>query len=121
MNYHTETVCSKNNIKFVNKFEDDLSPLVIHKNTHNYKTTIKSTTIKAVFSEDSCDEIVSEVTFVAYNHSFPLKDETLMQNVSEKFSTEIEKPRIETMSISQWSVELLKSIVQKLHKILITN
>lgn len=113
MNYHTENICSISNIKFVNKFQDDMSPRMIHKNTQNLLSSL-GTTLEAVFSADSCDEIVNEVTSVADNHSFPLKNETLMQSTSEKFSMEIEKPGLEAMSITQRSMELLEKVIEKL-------
>ncbi|XP_051166760.1 uncharacterized protein LOC127285036 [Leptopilina boulardi] len=109
-NYHNneENMCETNNVKFLNKFPEDISSLITNSNMQLLLSSF-GVNIKTIFIKDLINEIV-----VSYNVSEASPYSETNITLFKQVSLHVEEPKFETISITQRSIELVILIISYL-------
>ncbi|XP_051174963.1 uncharacterized protein LOC127290447 isoform X1 [Leptopilina boulardi] len=114
--YHdvNEQVCEKKNIKFLNKFTNDISSHLIQPNTQNLLSSF-GTNIKTIFLNETIQAYVD--SFVnPYKKIITLFNDTALNTFYDELSLHIEKPQFEISSITKEEINYILTIIDYFEK-----
>ncbi|XP_051171720.1 uncharacterized protein LOC127288359 [Leptopilina boulardi] len=104
-----ETLCEKENLKFLNNFTEDILLYITDLNTQSLLSSF-GTTIKTVFLIETINSISA-----LYNSSEILTQLNLdIQSFYKQVSLHIEEPKFETISITKDGIKLVSKILSNL-------
>ncbi|XP_043474054.1 uncharacterized protein LOC122506122 [Leptopilina heterotoma] len=102
--------CERENIRFLNKFQEDVSLNLIDRKTKSLLLSLGSD-IKTIFINNIIDEYIIDEIERANGILIPSLKKTTLKTVYQKFSLQIEEPEMETLGTTQDEIKFMENVI----------